>query len=97
MLKKLDPSDRHILLHYTMHNEDIVSLVFPCEHDSSVIRAREYDLKKAKCSYVHNCVKNYHMTEATKQDIQYIMDEIREDENFVVRELRKYQVEIKEA
>lgn len=37
------------------------------------------------------------MTEATKQDIQYIMDEIREDENFVVNELKQYQVKIKEV
>ena len=71
------------------------TLVFP--KDPSMIRVREYDLKKAKCSYVHNCVKNYHMTEATKQDIQYIMDEIREDESFVVNELKQYQVKIKEV
>ena len=37
------------------------------------------------------------MTEATKQDIQYIMDEIREDESFVVNELKQYQVKIKEV
>lgn len=71
------------------------SLVFP--KDPSMIRAREYDLKKAKYSYVHNCVKNYHMTEATEQDIQYIMDEIRENRDFVINELKKYQVVIKDA
>lgn len=66
------------------------TLVFPT--DPSLIKAREYDMTKAKRSYVHNCVKNYKMTEATEEDIKYIMEEIRESREFVVEELKKYDV-----
>lgn len=68
------------------------SLVFPS--DPSMIKAREYNLKKAKCSYINNCVKNYHMTDATEQDIHYIMEEIREDKEFVVEELKKHNINV---
>lgn len=68
------------------------SLVFPS--DPSMIKAREYNLKKAKSSYINNCVKNYHMTDATEQDIHYIMEEIREDKEFVVEELKKHNINV---
>lgn len=62
------------------------TLVFP--ENPGMIKAREYDLAKAKKSYVHNCVKNYNMTTATEEDIQYIMDEVSESREFVVSELK---------
>ncbi len=68
------------------------SLVFPA--DPSQIKAREYDLEKARQSYIKNCVKNYNMTKATEQDVQYIMDEIRKDRDFVVAELKARGVEV---
>lgn len=68
------------------------TLVFP--ENPSMIKAREYDLEKAKKSYIHNCVKNYHMEHATQEDIQYIMDEIRGSREFVVLELEKHHVSI---
>jgi len=61
------------------------TLVFP--ENPSMIKAREYDLVKAKKSYIHNCVKNYNMTTATDEDIQFIIDEIRESREFVIEEL----------
>lgn len=66
------------------------TLVFP--KDPSMIKAREYDLTKAKRSYIHNCVKNYNMTDASDHDIRFIMEEIREDREFVIKELEKYNV-----
>ncbi len=68
------------------------TLVFP--EEPAMIRAREYDLEKAKKSYIYNCVKNYHMEHATEEDIQYIMDEIRESKAFVVSELKKHDIDI---
>ena len=68
------------------------TLVFP--ENPYMIKAREYDLEKAKKSYIHNCVKNYHMEHATQEDIQYIMDEIRGSREFVVLELEKHRVSI---
>lgn len=66
------------------------TLVFP--EEPSMIKAREYDLKKAKRSYIHNCIKNYDMTKATDQDIRYIMEEIRENRDFVINELKKQNI-----
>lgn len=69
-------------------NEEIPgeTLVFP--EDPSMIQAREYDLKKAKRSYIHNCVKNYEMKDAAEEDVRYIMEEIREERKFVINELK---------
>lgn len=63
------------------------SLVFP--KNPGMIKAREYDLVKAKKSYIHNCVNNYHMSGVTEEDIKYSMDEIRESKQFVMAELEK--------
>lgn len=68
------------------------SLVFP--EDPSQIKAREFDLEHSKKSYIKNCVNNYHMTKATEEDVQYIMDEIRKDREFVVAELKERGVEV---
>ena len=68
------------------------TLVFP--EEPSMIRAREYDLAKAKRSYIHNCVKNYGMTDASEEDVRYIMEEIRETREFVTGELGKYGVKV---
>lgn len=68
------------------------TLIFP--KNPSMIKTREYNLTKAKCSYIHNCIKNYHMTKATDQDIAFIMEEIREDREFITKELKKYNVNV---
>ena len=44
--------------------------------------------QKARKYYVHNCVKNYNMTQATEEDIQYIVDEIKGEREFVLSELK---------
>ena len=68
------------------------SLVFP--EDPGQIKARDYDLEHAKQSYIKNCVNNYHMTKATEEDVQFIMDEIRKDRDFVVAQLNERGVEV---
>ena len=70
------------------------SLVLP--EKPEMIKARDYDLEHAKCSYIKNCVKNYQMTSASQEDILYIMEEIRKDRDFVEKELKKYNVKIEE-
>lgn len=62
--------------------------------DPGQIRARPYDLDACRRSYVKNCVNNYHMTAASEEDIQFIMDETREDRSFVTEELRKHGVAV---
>lgn len=68
------------------------SLVFP-EHPG-MIKARPYDLKRAKTSYIHNCVKHYQMTKASEEDIAFIMEEIREPREFVIERLAQEGVEV---
>lgn len=68
------------------------TLIFP--EDPKMIKAREFNMAKAKKSYVHNCVKNYNMATATEEDIQYIMEEIRESKEFVIAELQEIGVTI---
>ena len=61
----------------------------------SCIKAREYDLDRCRRSYIGNCVKNYKMTEATEDDIQYIMIETKASREFILAELAKHNVTVK--
>lgn len=68
------------------------NLIFPA--DPSYIKARPYDMERARKSYVRNCVKNYKMETAKEDDVKFIMDETKADRNFVVAELKSHGVEI---
>lgn len=68
------------------------SIVLPS--DPSMIKARPYDLNKVRRSYVKNCVKNYQMTEASPEDIQFIMEDSKSDATFVKAELQSHGVKI---
>ncbi|MBQ1241947.1 MAG: PLP-dependent lyase/thiolase [Oscillospiraceae bacterium] len=68
------------------------TLIFP--ESPAQIKARPYDLQRAKRSYIKNCVKNYSMTAASEADIQYMMDETRESREFVVAELTAHGVKL---
>jgi len=61
------------------------SLVFP--ENPSLIRARDCNMTHMRKSYIKNCIKNYNMTSASEEDVKYIMDEIKSDREFVLREL----------
>lgn len=63
------------------------SLIFP--ENPGQIKARDYDLEHARQSYIKNCVNNYHLTEATEEDVQFIMDEIRKDRDYVISQLEQ--------
>lgn len=68
------------------------SLIFP--ENPGLIKAREYDLTKARKSYVKNCVKFRDFTKATEEDIKYIQEETRATREFVLEELKKNDVEL---
>ena len=63
------------------------NLVFP--KDPSLMQARKQDITKMRQSYVKNCVKQYGMTSATQEDVQFIMAETKSAYGFVVAELGK--------
>lgn len=54
----------------------------------SKIKARDFDLNKARLSYIKNCVKNNNMKEASKIDIDYIAKETKSDLDFVRKGLK---------
>lgn len=65
--------------------------------DPSMIKARPHDLDINRRSYIKNCVKNYQMSEATPEDIQFIMEDSKASHEFVLAELQKHGVKIQEA
>ena len=59
-----------------------------------LVQVLKYRMKWTSLSYIHNCVKNYKMTEATEADIQYIMDETKASREFVVEQLAENNVKV---
>lgn len=76
-------------------DEDVPGKTLILPAHPSMIKAREYDLDRAKRSYVKNCVNNYKMTAATEADVQFIMEETKATKEFVVEELKKHNIEVK--
>ena len=89
---------KHVMPQLTFAKENGIDVRFgnPDEEvpGKSQIKARDFDLEHSRKSYIKNCVKNYHMEKATEEDVQYIMDEIRKDRDFVVAELKAHGVEV---
>ncbi len=69
------------------------SIVFPSH--PSMIKARDFDLNKAKLSYIKNCVNNNKLTEINKTDIEFLAKETKADERFVYEALKELGVSIK--
>lgn len=63
------------------------SMVFP-EHPS-LIKARPFDLNRAKKSYIRNTVKNYGMKSASKEDVDFLVVETKSDRDYVLRQLEE--------
>lgn len=69
------------------------NIILP-EHPS-LIKIRDYDLNKAKHSYIRNCVTNNNVTEASKADIDFLAKDTKSDEQFVINTLKELGVAIK--
>ncbi len=63
--------------------------------DPSLIKYRDYDLSKARHSYIRNCVTNYKVTEASKADIDFLAKDTKSNEQFVIDTLKELGVTIK--
>ncbi|MGM0113524.1 2-amino-4-oxopentanoate thiolase subunit OrtB [Enterococcus sp. DIV0187] len=75
-------------------DDDIPGKNIVLPENPSMIKARKYDLEKVRRSYIKNCVKNYQMTEATLDDVRFIMEDSKADYDFVVSELVNHGVKI---
>ncbi|MGB7604208.1 MAG: 2-amino-4-oxopentanoate thiolase subunit OrtB [Lutisporaceae bacterium] len=69
------------------------NIILP-EHPS-LIKIRDYDLNKAKHSYIRNSVTNNNVTEASKADIDFLAKDTKSDEQFVINTLKELGVTIK--
>lgn len=69
------------------------NIILP-EHPS-MIKARDYDLNKAKLSYIKNCINNNQVTELTKADVEFLAKDTKSDEQFVRNALKDFNITIK--
>jgi hypothetical protein len=51
--------------------------------DPSLIKARDYDLNKARKSYIKNCLAHTNATEITDADTQFLAEETKSTIEFV--------------
>lgn len=73
-------------------DDDLPGKTIVLPENPALIKARKYDLDQARRSYIKNCVKNYGMTEASMEDIRFIMEDSKAEYDFVVEELGKHGV-----
>lgn len=64
-------------------------------YDPSKIKARDYDLSKAKTSYIKNCFSSRNLKEITKEDLEFIRQEIKSDAASILEILKTLDISIK--
>ena len=69
------------------------NIILP-EHPS-LIKIRDYDLNKAKHSYIRNSVANNKITEISKEDIEFLVKDTKSDEQFVMNALKELGINLK--
>ena len=67
------------------------NIIFP--ENPGQIKARDFSMEKLRKSYLKNAVKNYKMTRATKEDIEYLAAETKTSPEFVKEFLLDNKVE----
>ena len=58
-----------------------VNIIFPA--DPSMIKVKDFELTKARASYIKNCVANYKISEIFKADLEFLAKDTKSDERFV--------------
>ena len=61
----------------------------------SDIKVRDYDIDKARASYIKNCINNYKVTEITKEDFEFLVKDAKTNDSFVEGVLAELNVKIK--
>ncbi len=64
------------------------TIVFP--NDPSGIKLRDYDLNKAKKSYIKNCLANYKVNDISSAEAAFLSAEVKENEAFVRAAAEEY-------
>lgn len=61
----------------------------------SDIKVRDYDINKARISYIKNCINNTKVTEITKEDFDFLVKDTKSDRKLVEDTLKELNVTIK--
>lgn len=69
------------------------NIVFP--DSPSRIKVRDFDLDKARASYVKNAVNNYGKKEISKEDFDFIVKDAKSNEQFVLDALKELGASVK--
>lgn len=69
------------------------NIVLPSE--PSVIKVRDFDLDKARTSYIKNCITNNKVSEVTKEDVGFLSADTKKNEQFVLSILAELGVKVK--
>lgn len=69
------------------------NIILP-EHPS-MIKIRDFDLNKARLSYIRNSIANNNVVEISKADVDFLGKDTKTDEQFVVNALKELGVKIK--
>jgi len=69
------------------------NIVFP-EHPS-MIKAREFDIDKARTSYIRNAITNYGKNEINRNDLDFLIKDTKSNQNYVLSVLSEIGVNIK--
>lgn len=59
------------------------------------IKLRDFDLDKARASYIKNCINNNKVTEITKDDFDFIVEDSKSNVKFVSDMLKELNVKVK--
>ncbi|MCK9218320.1 MAG: PLP-dependent lyase/thiolase, partial [Firmicutes bacterium] len=69
------------------------NIIFP--DSPGRIKIRDFDLDKARTSYVRNAIKNYDKKEISKEDFDFIVKDANSNDDFVLDVLKDLEVTVK--
>ena len=69
------------------------NIIFP--DSPSRIKVRDFDLDKARASYVKNAINNYGKKEISKEDFDFIVKDAKSNEQFVLEALKELGASVK--
>ncbi|MGL4797486.1 MAG: 2-amino-4-oxopentanoate thiolase subunit OrtB [Paraclostridium sp.] len=76
--------------------EEIVgeNLILP--RHPSLLKAKDLDMDKIRTSYVKNCIENYKVTSISKEDLEFLIDETKSSEEFIIYITKSLNIDITE-
>ncbi|MDI9370271.1 MAG: 2-amino-4-oxopentanoate thiolase subunit OrtB [Synergistota bacterium] len=69
------------------------NIIFP--KDPSFIKVRDFDLDKARNSYIRNCVTNNKLESATEEDVKFLAEDTKSSADYVKGALRELNVTVR--